>query len=393
MKILFCWDSEYPWDIRVEKVCHSLIKAGHTIHLVCRNQRDLPREELYKGIRIHRIASLPKSFGLVNAAFTFPAFFSPVWLWRLQQVAHQEQCDLVIVRDLPMSPAALWVGRSCGIPVILDMAECYPEMLRCAWEFEGFRISNVFVRNPRLADSVERFVLRRVEHVFVMVEESRARLLAMGIPAETISIVSNTPDQQRYPQSEPEPRDGELRVFYVGLLNPSRGVDTMLDAAKHLKSAQFSVRMQIVGSGKHAQALRRRADALKLQEQVEFSGWVENVRVPAMIAAADVGIVPHYACKHWNTTIPNKLFDYMAAGKPVIVSDASPTARIVHETGCGLVYPSHDARALADAIRQMRDPNLRRFLGQNGYSAVQRRYNWQNDEAVLIAIVNRYASR
>lgn len=84
--------------------------AGHTIHLVCRNQRDLPREELYKGIRIHRIASLPKSFGLANSAFTFPSFFSPVSLWRLQQVTHQERCDLVIVRDLPMSPAALWDG-------------------------------------------------------------------------------------------------------------------------------------------------------------------------------------------------------------------------------------------------------------------------------------------
>jgi hypothetical protein len=47
---------------------------------------------------------------LASSAFTFPAFFSTVWLWRLQQVAHQERCDLVIVRDLPMSPAALWDG-------------------------------------------------------------------------------------------------------------------------------------------------------------------------------------------------------------------------------------------------------------------------------------------
>lgn len=391
MNILFCWDGEYPWDIRVEKVCNSLIQAGHTIHLVCRNQYGLPREELYKSINVHRIASLPKLFGRLNGAFTFPAFFSPVWLWRMRQVARREKCALIIVRDLPMSPAALWVGRSCGIPVILDMAECYPEMLRCAWEFEGFRLSNLFVRNPRLADAIEQFVLRRIDHVFVMVEESQARLLAMGIPAESISIVSNTPDQQRYPQAEVR-GDDELRLFYVGLLNPSRGVDTMLDAASHLKAARFNVKMEIVGSGKHAQHLRRRADAMHLQQQVHFAGWVENTRVPDMIAVADVGIVPHYACSHWNNTIPNKLFDYMAAAKPVIVSDASPTARIVRETGCGLVYPSRDARALAAVIEQLRDPGLRRTLGQMGRSAIQQRYNWQNDAATLVGVVNRYAS-
>jgi len=393
MKILFCWDGEYPWDVRVEKVCNSLIKAGHTIHLVCRNQRDLPREELYKGILIHRIASLPKSFASVNSAFTFPAFFSPVWLRRLRQVAHGQKCELVIVRDLPMSPAALWVGRACGIPILLDMAECYPEMLRCAWEFEGFRLSNLLVRNPRIADAVEAFVLRRVDHIFVMVEESRARLLAMGISAGAISIVGNTPDQQRYPRAEPEPEahHRELRVAYVGLLNPSRGVDTVLDAAALLKATAFNVRIRIVGSGKHEERLRSRAESLQLQQQVEFTGWVDNSRVPAMIAAADVGIVPHYACGHWNTTIPNKLFDYMAAGKPVIVSDASPTARVVRETGCGLVYPSHSANALADAIRQLRDPELQRTLGRRGLHAIQQRYNWRKDEATLVAVVNGFA--
>lgn len=392
MNILFLWDGEYPWDIRVEKVCNSLLKAGHQIHLVCRNQHARPRDELYRGLHIHRIASLPKSLASLNGPFTFPAFFSPVWLHRLIQIGRREKCELLIVRDLPMSPAALLVGKLLKIPVLLDMAECYPEMLRCAWEFERFRISNVFVRHPAVADVIERFVLKRVDHVFVMVEESLARLRAMGIDADRISIVSNTPVEQKYSQAPMAAETSEhLRVIYVGLLNPSRGVDTLLDAAAILKSVAAKFSLQIVGSGKHSRHLTKRADMLGLQNCVHFAGWIENTKIPGMLAAADVGIVPHYSCSHWNTTIPNKLFDYMAAGKPVIVSDAIPTARIVRETQCGLVYPSRDPQALASAIRQLEDPDLRRELGANGRRAIESRYNWRHDEETLIAVANRYA--
>jgi glycosyltransferase involved in cell wall biosynthesis len=392
MNVLFIWDGEYPWDIRVEKVCDALLEAGHEVHLVCRNEFRKPRFERYRGLNIHRIAALPKFMGRLNSLFTFPAFFSPVWLATLVRVARNHRCSLIVARDLPMAPAALLVRKLTKASVILDMAECYPEMLRCAWQFEKFRPANLVARNPKVADWIERFVLKRVQHTFVMIEESKDRLLAKHVPPENVSIVSNTPDLSRFTNEPAASKEADcFELVYVGLLNPSRGVDTVLRAVAQLPASLDRFRLRVIGSGKHASSLRRLAAELQLGERVIFDGWVENTRVPGLIAQGSAGIVPHYACSHWNTTIPNKLFDYMAAGKPVIVSDAVPTARIVREVGCGLVYESHDPAQLARAIVTLADAETRTRLGAAGRAAVEEKFNWSRDRAVLNAAVAKYS--
>ena len=99
-------------------------------------------------------------------------------------------------------------------------------------------------------------------------------------------------------------------------------------------------------------------------DSIKFLGWVNNKEVPEYIANADVGIVPHHKCSHWDNTIPNKLFDYMAAGKPVIVSNVIPMARIVNETECGKVYSDYDVDSLVSVIEQLENNDLRSLLGK-----------------------------
>jgi glycosyltransferase involved in cell wall biosynthesis len=388
MRILLIWDGEYPWDIRVSKVAQTLLAEGHEIHIVCRNRHALPRYELYQGLHIHRIAALPRAMAWANGAFTFPAFFNPVWIIELIRTLRSQSCSMIIVRDLPMAPVVRVLRLFSRAPAVLDMAECYPEMLRCAWQFERFRWSNLFVRNPAFADYVERKMTRSLDHIFVMVEESRDRLLRKGVPPERISIVSNTPDLSRFPRpSSYAAGPGALELLYVGLLNPSRGVDIMIRAAALRASQPNGFTVRVVGSGKHAGELQRLAKQLNIGHRVKFDGWVDNSLVPGIVAEAAVGVVPHYSCSHWNTTIPNKLFDYMAAGKPVIVSDAIPAARIVRETGCGLVYSSTEPESLAAAVDRMADPAVRARFGVAGRDAVEEKFNWRVDAAVLSQVV------
>ncbi len=394
MRILLIWDGEYPWDIRVSKVAQTLLDGGHEIHIVCRNRYGKPRYELYQGLHLHRIAALPRPLAWANGAFTFPAFFNPVWIIQLIRTLRRERCELIIVRDLPMAPVVRVMRLFARVPAVLDMAECYPEMLRAAWQFERFRWSNLLVRNPAFADYVERHMTRTLDHIFVMVEESRDRLLRKGVPPERISIVSNTPDLSRFPRpSFPTPTGAaeaaveRVQLLYVGLLNPSRGVDVMIRAAALRAGKPNAFTVRVVGSGKHARALNELASELQVADLVHFDGWVDNSLVPGIVAAATIGVVPHYSCSHWNTTIPNKLFDYMAAGKPVIVSDAVPAARIVRETGCGLVYASTEPESLAAVVDQMADPAARLRFGQAGRAAVEAKFNWRVDGAILSRVV------
>ena len=149
MKVLYLWDSEYPWDIRVEKTCDTLTQNEHEVHLVCRNKLRKPIKELYDNILIHRIPCLPKVFGKINNIFTFPIFFSPIWIWKINQIARKYNVDIIVARDLPMALAAIVVAKYRKVPVILDMAECYPEMIRLIWKYEPFKLQNIFIRNIR----------------------------------------------------------------------------------------------------------------------------------------------------------------------------------------------------------------------------------------------------
>nr|MDA8166003.1 glycosyltransferase family 4 protein [Desulfobacteraceae bacterium] len=316
---------------------------------------------------------------------------SPVWLSRVWTVARRHQVGVIVVRDLPMAPAALLVGKALAIPVVLDMAECYPELVRVIWRYESFKPANLLVRNPYLADFVETAVLRSIDRVWVMVEESENRLLARGMVPGKVALVSNTPQPGRFRQARATfpgtlaAQRSKTVLLYVGFLTHSRGLASIIRALPGLLAARDDLYLAIVGTGTAERALRALAAELGMARHVGFEGWVDNRLVPEYVASADICLVPHHRCGHWNHTIPNKLFDYMAAGKPVLASDARPMARIVKETGCGLVYMDGDQEHLALQLRRLFDPELRRRLGAKGIAAVERQYNWQLDAGRMLA--------
>jgi|MTBAKSStandDraft_1061840.scaffolds.fasta_scaffold01661_8 glycosyltransferase involved in cell wall biosynthesis len=395
MKILFVWDSDYPWDIRVSKICNSLLNGGHEVHLVCRNQKRQLLEELYEGIHIHRLYCLPQFLGRFNDIFGFPLFFSPIWFLRIFNIAKSMKTDAIIVRDLPMAPTALFIGKLTVQPVILDMAECYPELIRLIWRFEPFRLKNLVVRNPWLADLVEKKVVKNVDHVWVMIDESRDRLLRKGVPADRISIVSNTPDFRRFTshnstiQETVQKHPDRLVLLFVGFVNFSRGLDVVLDAIPQTIAKGIDVFCVILGTGTAEKVLQERVRQLGIQKNVTFEGWVDNKQVPDYIFKSDICLVPHHKCSHWENTIPNKLFDYMAAAKPVLVSDVKPMQRIVEEVNCGLVFQSGSVESLVTQITKLADAELRQALGANGRRAVRDRYNWSNEEKVMFDSLER----
>ena len=394
MKILFIWDGDYPWDIRVEKVCESLCKGGHEIHMVCRNLERKIHEEIYEEINIHRLPYLPYWMGHLNKAYTFPAFFSPVWLWKIYKEAKQNRCELIIVRDLPMAIAGIWVSKILKIPCILDMAECYPEMLRCTWQYEGFSLKNIFLRNPLLGDWVEKYVVKHVRQIWVMIEESRLRLIRMGVPDDKIYVISNTPKIERFKETDHYSEIIDVfgkyyTMIYVGLLNPSRGLDTVFHAVCNYIKINSNFRLLIIGKGKAEQSLKELVNKLGISYNVRFLGWIDNKYIPSLISQADVGIVPHHKCSHWDNTIPNKLFDYMAAKKPVIVSNVVPMERIVNQTKCGLVYKDYDHVSLCNVFNILSNPELRHEFSHNGYTAVVNKYNWRNEEKYLFEAISK----
>jgi glycosyltransferase involved in cell wall biosynthesis len=285
------------------------------------------------------------------------------------------------------------VGRALGIPVVLDLAENYPAMIQDVWDAGRARIGDRLVRNPRLVRAVERVVVRLVDHILVVVDESRDRLAAMGVAAPKMSLVMNTPSLER--PDEPGAIDegrrdpDELVIAYLGLLEAPRGLGTAIQAMREVRRRLPRARLVIIGTGRDEALFREEARHAGVEDRVEFRGWVEYTEALAWLSRCDVGLVPHHATASWQTTIPNKLFDYMSLGKPVIVSSARPTARIVTEERCGLVFRDRDAQALAEAIVALGDPAVRAACGQQGRAAIRERYNWEADERRLLRAIRQ----
>jgi glycosyltransferase involved in cell wall biosynthesis len=386
VRVLYVWDAEYPWDVRTEKVCRALVQGGHQVVITARNLQGRARTEILPEGSVER---LPAGPAVVRRWASFPAPFNPFWLAHLLRLIRRHRIDLVMVRDLPLCATALLAARG-RMPVILDMAENYPAMISDVWTDGRQRPFDFLIRNPALVAGMERVVVGRVAHVLTVVEESSQRLITLGVPPERVSVVSNTPPKARITAASTGAGAGALRMVYLGLMEQHRGIACTLQAAAHLKRSAVSFHLDLIGDGRDYADLQRHAAALDLTaEEVTFHGRLAHPDAIGLVARAHVGLVPHEARESWNTTIPNKLFDYMAAGLAVVTSDAAPAARVVRETGAGLVFRSGDGQHLAEVIGQCLDSAVRNQYGQAGQQAIRSRYNWESDAQVLLDVVAR----
>ena len=384
--ICHIWDADYPWDIRVEKVCQSL-QVNHEVHLVCRNEKRSPRHEVLDGTIIHRLPSLPRWLGPCHRILGLPFFFNPTWLRAVWATVKRSRADLILVRDIPLALTAILVGRWYNIPVLLDLAENYPAMLEDQRLYSPKSAIGGIVRHPALARLVEKIVLKWVDHIIVVVEESRDRLIDMGIDSSRITIITNTPPLDRWSEDAPSTvaSNGHdtAHFVYLGNLDGSRGLDTAIKAVGLLKDRGHYVKLSIIGTGPNIELHRKLAETLGVTDRVAITGRLQFAKVEAIMAQANIGLIPHYRTGAWNSTIPNKLFDFMSMGKPVVVSNARPTERIVEEVQCGIVFKERDAEALAAAMMAMEDKALRDRFGKQGREAFVKKYNWTVDEQRL----------
>jgi glycosyltransferase involved in cell wall biosynthesis len=398
VKILKIWDSEYPWDVRAEKVMRSLTEAGHDVHLLARNRRHDPVREELPEATVHRLRPWAFLGRTLDAASQFPAFMNPRWGLHMTRWGRRTSAEAILVRDLPLAPTAVWAGRRLGIPVIMDMAENYPAMIKDVWLDGRQGRLDFLVRNPTFVARVERWSLDRLDHVIVVVEESGERLVQLGLPPERVSVVSNTPWPERIPPTTERARGhGEsaapLRMVYLGLLEKPRGLDAVLQGMRTLADKGVDLHLDIIGGGRDADGLKRETDRLKLDGAVTFHGVLPYEEALGIFGEVDIGLVPHLAVESWNTTIPNKLFDYMSHGLPVISSDARPAARVVREVGSGVVFRSDDADDFAAAVEKVTDPGVRAEMAGKGRTAVQERYNWEVEAERLLETLDTVVSR
>ena len=406
MKILMLLGGFFPPDIRVEKEARTLIKAGHEVFLLSLGKDDMRNEELVEDISVIRKKQLQSFLNRVWNYLWFQIFFiRPFWKRALADTVKQYKIEALHVHDLPLVKTATSVAKMFNIPIIADLHENYPEGMK-AWRKVKMTLTSKFFnmispiwRWKRL----ERLVLQHVDRIITVVEEAKKHYINdCSVPPETITVVMNAEDLEEFGNLEIDESlvtkyINNFVISYIGGFGPHRGIDTAIKSMPKVLEEIPDARLLLVGgkgSAEYEEELKKMCKDLKVENKVEFTDWVDFRLVPSYIALSDVCLVPHHASGHTNTTIPHKLFQYMAMRKPVIVTDCKPLKRIVAECDCGLVVPSGDYKEMAEAvIRLYKDKDYARKLGANGRKAVEETYNWETEAKKLCELYNGLKGR
>jgi glycosyltransferase involved in cell wall biosynthesis len=386
MRIGILWHVVYPWDIRMEKIIKVLTDNGHEVHLVCKGKDGLAPFEDNGALKIYRIhAGAVLGSRALGRVLGAPLPINPYWYTKALRVFREARVDRLVVRDLPLGLLAGMLGRRLGVPVFFDMAENFPAAL--------VAYNNAFYKpflfgNGWLPKQYEKISLRYMTQVFVVADEQIERLTRIGVDRARISVVMNTPDVEYYldraQESGARGDSADATLLYIGKVDAHRGIAVLVRAMPHIIKRYPAVKLSIVGDGTEKRALERLAAELGVADRIVFHGWARFDRVPGFIADSTICLIPHLKSEHTETTVPNKIFDYMVFGKPVVASDCAPLARIIRDARCGQVFRSGDTKDLADKVVSLLTAPDREAIGANGRVAVMARYHWRRDAALLL---------
>ena len=301
--------------------------------------------------------------------------------------------DLVMGTSPPLfqSLSAWLIACLRRRPFLLEIRDLWPE----------FGIDLGILKNPlliRIARWVEMFVYRRATHLLVNSPAYRDYLISKGVPRKKISFIANGVDPTAFRPGvdgralrREYGLEGKFVVTYAGALGISNDLETLLKAAGEFRELA-NVHFLVVGDGKE----RRNLEALVAQMQlanVTFTGALPKRRMPEVLAAADVCVAILKNIKMFTTTYPNKVFDYMAAGRPIVLAIDGVIRHVVEAAGGGVFVPPGDSQALASAIRQMHDdPAAAREMGEKARHYVEQHFNRTQQAAQLCRLVERLAT-
>ena len=232
-----------------------------------------------------------------------------------------------------------------------------------------------------LLEGLELAAYAAADTVIVVSDGFRANLIERGVPAAKVHTVRNGVSPREFdPGTRPDSRlraslgagPGDCLVLYAGTHGISQGLASIADAAAQL--AGEPIRFAFVGEGADKERLRQRVAELGLRNTTLLPG-VPHEQVPALLAAADILLAPLRDVPLFSSFIPSKIFEYLAAGRPVVGAVVGEAAQILREAGAPVVPPG-DAGALVGVIKALAaNPERRQAMGRKGRSYVEKHFD------------------
>lgn len=362
-----------PGDPRIfEKEARSLINMGFDVDIVIPEGR-LPADDYGVSFRFFQKAPGPlRKFSTII---------------RTYQKSKEIEADVYHCHEIDVS---LFIGyllkkrrkRQSSVKLIFDchefflgyFAEEVPAIFRPLFKY-------LFVR-------YEKFILKHCDHIITANSIERSYYQIM-FPLKDSTIIYNVPHFQ---EARPEGRMPDAAKIYdlcfEGFMNLERGQAVLFELVRRLKAKRGDFKLLILGEIQEGPS-KQWAEAFIREHQLEanimVSEWQPYTRLHEFHVKSKIGIYLYtYTPNNLLAGPPNKLFNFMKAGLPIIASNLPETVNILKETNCGIAVNPENIIQIEKAIeRLLDDAALRAEMGQNGQAAFQTKYNWRIEEGKL----------
>ncbi len=381
-------DQDFPPDSRVENEAVSLIEAGFEVFLFSLAYKKEAGEEIWNGIKVKRYHAGCWIYKMSALAYDLPFYHRSIRPF-IKHFITENKIDALHVHDMVLAKAAFQVNEALKLPLTLDLHENRPVIMRFYPHLQKF--PGKYLINFSRWEKAQNQLLRQADKVVLVTEEARDEAArTAGIKPDKVVVVPNTihPDIFLAYCLNTDIADrfkNTFNIVYVGDTGLRRGTLDLIEAFALVKKKVGNARLILVGKSSEDIVLKTRAAELGISTEISFEGWQDVSLFPSYISVATVCVSPIHRNLHHDTTFANKLFQYMAMGKPLVVSDCPPQVRVVAEAACGLIHQGGNAGDLAEQLIQIsNNPEEARKMGESGKKAVLDKYNWPKTSLGLI---------
>ncbi len=370
MKICMLTSGHHPLDARIfYKEAISLHKVYPKVTIIAPYRQ---KEAVRSGIRI---------LGLTARRHWWNRYKPLVQMYRRALAAeadvyHCHEADSLLVGYL--------IKRKLSCKLIYDSHELHS--VQFPQHFPGFMRKLVGI----LVSQYEKWLLSRVDYVITVNQIIRGYFLLLN-PYVPVEVLYNCPPLQLFKEAK---QNGEQWVLcHEGLINFDRGLGEMIQLLISLKSRHPHIKLLIVGEvyGAIEEWLNFQITHFHLEDHIEITGWLPYEQVGKAIQRAQMGLICYRTLpNNMLAGPPNKLFNYMRYGLPVVSSDFPEIRRIIDENDCGILVNPTDRRAFLAAVDSLlRCPEEAARMGKRGQKAVLSVYNWENMEQRLLRVYEK----
>ncbi|MGM0876442.1 MAG: glycosyltransferase family 4 protein [Bacillota bacterium] len=368
-KICVITTVHHAYDGRIyHKQCKSLKKAGYEVTLLAPKPDKQIEDD---GIELIPIEKPKKEWKRFLHAFS------------VFKLAKETNADVYHFHDPELLPVGVLLRIFTKNPVIFDVHEHYPNAIMSK------KYLKKWLKSPiRIAyELLEKMSIPILSGVIYTTEEVGERYQSYNR-----CKIENYPLAEMFTPTKKTIKN-EDSLLYLGGITPIRGIEELIDGFAHASRLSPQAKLIFVGSFESdafEKKIHEKIKANQLENKVEFKGKVPYEQIEEYLSKASIGIIPYLPVPNHLVCLPNKLFEYMAAGVAVIASDFSHYRKVVESANSGLLINPERPQSISKAILTLlEDPGLTKEMGDNGKVAFTNTYNWNSEKIKLLAFYKK----